>query len=403
MGKGANRNNLCRCGSGKKIKNCTCKLSKIDRMFPNGRVLNFGDGAFFHVLGIFDTKQYEQFKDGEEMKYAPFYSPEQIKRMINPTAAHDILLKKQADSIVDNMRVSRVFYNRYNRSADWDYDHVIDDSLFDTFKNFITNDDIFDSIKNIPCGMTYDSDPNGQCIKTEFGNIIIISAILKEFLYYINLFYLGISQQDKIPLDVTRHALVLSIRIMLQKEALDFELDPRGEIPFEIDDILNAYTMGELFFVIAHEYSHSLLNHLDDRNIIESEDNYVYYNQSQLQEFEADINAINILKIFMSEEAAIVHAVNFFTALDLFEQAKEQISPSMGHIKTHPDSKDRIIHLHKNFPDTDMNVERKIAANDMLKKVLMNLISTEFELFDMYGSVYLGQWHKINKIDRVDY
>ena len=402
MGKGANRNKLCRCGSGKKIKNCKCKFSIIDTIFPKGPLLDVGNGMFFNVLGMYDSDTYEGFQDFEEKKYAPLYSPEQIHRIVNPQDAYDILLKKQADSIVENMRVQRVFYTRYNRSKNWDYKNIIDNSLFQIFKELISQEGFYDSIKNIPCGMTYDSDPNGQCIKTDYGNIITISVILKEFLYYMNLFYLGYIGCE-IPKSVIRHSLVLAIRIMLRNEALDFEIDPRGEIPIGIDIKITDYTRGEMFFVIAHEYSHSILNHLDNKNIIKSDDSYVYYNQSQMQEFEADINAIRIMKSFMDEESAVIHAINFFMAIDLYEQAKEQISPSMGHIKTHPNSTDRIRQLIKEYPNVDIDSERLIAMNNSIKKQLMDLISTQYDIFEMYGSVYLGEWHKTDKIDRVDY
>lgn len=402
MGKGANRNKLCPCGSGKKIKKCGCKLNNLNNAFPNGKLIDLGNGAFFHVLGMYNLDEYEEFKNIEDRKYAPFYSPEQIRKILNPVEAKDILLKKQADSIVDNIRVERVFYNRYNRSSNWDYNHIIDDSVFEEFKDLVSKESFFDEIKDIPCGMTYDSDPNGQCIKTDYGNIITISAMLKEFLYYMNLFYMGCMQKT-IPEDVTRHSLVLAIRIMLQNEALDFELDPRGEIPHDIDDELTAYTTGELFFVIAHEFSHSILKHLDNKNVLQAEDNYVYYNKSQLQEFEADINAIYILKAFMDEEAAVAHAINFFMAIDLYEQVKEQISPSIGHIKTHPESMERIKHLLRQFLISKFDINNLISINTSIKKFLMDLVSTEYELFEKYGSVYLGKWHKINKIDRVDY
>lgn len=402
MGRNADRNKLCRCGSGKKIKNCKCKLSMLDSVFPEGRLIDLGNGAFFHVMGTYDANPYSEFQNYEEKKYAPFYSPEQIRTIMNPSTAKDILLKKQADSIVDNIRVVRVFYNKYNCSNNWDYEHIIDDSMFATFKTLISTESFFDKIKNIPCGMTYDSDPNGQCIKTQYGNIITISAMLKEFLYYMNLFYMGF-MQGRIPNDVTRHSLVLAIRIMLQNEALDFEIDSRGEVPSKIDNELTAYTMGEIFFVIAHEFSHSILDHLDSKNVIEAKDNYVYYNKSQLQEFEADINAIHILNSFMSEENAVGHAINFFMAIDLYEQVKEQISPSMGHIKTHPDSMDRIKRLLEEFPTQEFKLENLISMNDSIKNILMDLVSTQYDLFEMYGSVYLGEWHKINKIDRVDY
>lgn len=402
MGKGANRNKLCQCGSGKKIKNCKCKLNMLDEVFSNGKVIDLGNGAFFHVLGMYDADQYSEFQDMEERKYAPFYSPEQIRRIMNPITAMDILLKKQADSIVDNMRVERVFYNRYNRSSNWDFEHIIDDSIFIGFKNLVSTEDFFDKIKDIPCGMTYDSDPNGQCIKTQYGNIITISAMLEKFLYYMNLFYMG-NKYEEVSYDVAVHSLVLAIRIMLKNEALDFELDPRGEIPSEIDDVLTVYTTGEIFFVIAHEFSHSILNHLDNRNIIEGEDDYVYYNKNQLQEFEADVNAIHILASFMDEETAIGYAINFFMAIDLYEQVKEQISPSIGYIKTHPESIARIKHLLEKFPNTKFNLEKLVLVNNSIKNFLMDLVSTQFELFEMYGSVYLGEWHKVDKVDRVDY
>ena len=75
----------------------------------------------------------------------------------------------------------------------------------------------------------------------------------------------------------------------------------------------------------------------------------------------------------------------------------------MGHIKTHPDSMDRIRHLLEEFPASKFNLENLISMNNSIRSILMNLISTQYDLFEMYGSVYLGEWHKINKIDRVDY
>lgn len=47
-------------------------------------------------------------------------------------------MKKQGDSIVDNMRVLRVFYKRYNHVQEWDYEKIIDSSIFDDFNELIT-------------------------------------------------------------------------------------------------------------------------------------------------------------------------------------------------------------------------------------------------------------------------
>ena len=84
-----------------------------------------------------------------------------------------------------------------------------------------------------------------------------------------------------------------------------------------------------------------------------------------------DINAIHILKSFMDEENAVGHAINFFMAIDLYEQVKEQISPSMGHIKTHPDSMDRIRRLLEEFPTSEFNLENLISMNNSIKNILM--------------------------------
>lgn len=401
MGKGADRNKLCRCGSGKKIKNCGCKLAVLDSVFPEG-VVDLGNGAKWYPLVMYDASKYEKFGNTEGSKYAPFYSPDQISRLISPSSAKDILMKKQGDSIVDNMRVLRVFYKRYNHVQEWDYEKIIDSSIFDDFNELINDESVLEEVKNIPCGLTYDSDPNGQCIKTEYGNIITISAVLQKFLYYMNLFYLGMDD-PRIPMNVAKHALVLAIRIMLQKEALDFELDSRGDVPEDVNVQLETYTLFEMFFVIAHEYSHSILKHLDSRNIVESTDHYVYYNQSQLQEFEADENAIDILSEMTTEEIALDSAVNFFMAMDVFEQAKEQIYPSMSFVKTHPKASERIRKLMSKHPKIDIDVENLIGFNRKIKDELMDMISLNFELFDIYGSVYLGEWHKKQKIDRVDY
>lgn len=129
----------------------------------------------------------------------------------------------------------------------------------------------------------------------------------------------------------------------------------------------------------------------------------LYYNQSQLQEFEADENAIDILSEMTTEEVALDSAVNFFMAMDVFEQAKEQIYPSMSFVKTHPKASERIRKLMSKHPKIDIDVENLIGFNKKIKDELMDMISLNFELFDIYGSVYLGEWHKTQKIDRVDY
>lgn len=102
---------------------------------------------------------------------------------------------------------------------------------------------------------------------------------------------------NTVPNDVRFNSLVLAIKIMLQNEAMDFELDPRGNVPPEIDEELKKLVNEQILFVIGHDFSHCLLGHLDKSNtrfksVKDSTHAFEIYNQNQLEECEADIKSI---------------------------------------------------------------------------------------------------------------
>lgn len=406
MGKGADRNKLCECGSGRKKKNCTCKLNIINKVFPQGTLFKTEQGMF-KVLGVISDKDYPELNklDSEKRWYAPFCSMQQIEKIFNPQNRQDILLKKQVDSVLDNMRIKRVFYRRYNISTNWNIEEQFDQTIFKLFQSILEGTDYFENFENIPCGTTYDSDANGQCIKTLYGNIITISASLKDFLYYMNIFYYGLEKKT-FPDNVIYSARCIALRVMLCNEALDFELDPRGEVPNEIEIEIESKTTWELLFVVAHEFAHSILGHLEDKNVIRcitEKETIVIYNQSQMQEFEADIKAIEILGKVIGIEKAAEMAVSFFMSLDLFEQAKEQISPSISFYKTHPSAIERICNISEWLEGDIEKNQKYIELNSKIKQELMEDISINFDRYEFYGSVYLGEWHKKQLKDRIDY
>lgn len=407
MGNGSERNKKCICGSGLKAKHCKCEKININDILPE-HDMQFAGGKL-HLLGAYSNKAYPDIgnDDFEKLKYAPFYNQEQINRIFNPKNGHDVLLKMQADSIINNMRITREMFHRYDASKTWNIEEQFDKLNFDLFFLAISDKEEYSLCKDIPCGTTYDSEANGQCIKTEYGNIITFSSTLKNFLYFMNLFYLGV-YTEKIPKDVTANALTLAIRIMLKNESLDFDMDPRGNIPNEIDADLKNNLNWMMLFVIAHEYSHSVLGHLDDKNIIKSShDNgtNIIYNQNQKQELEADINAIQLISGIFDYEDIILGSISFFLSIDLYEQAKEQVYPSMQMIKTHPPAIERIKNICEKFEDY-INIEEvnaQVRINEEIKKELEENICCNFDDYERYGSVYLGCWHEKELIDRVDY
>ena len=47
--------------------------------------------------------------------------------------------------------------------------------------------------------------------------------------------------------------MLIALRVMVQKEALDFEQDPRGIIPEGLDLDINDIVSKQLQFIIGHE------------------------------------------------------------------------------------------------------------------------------------------------------
>lgn len=420
MGKDSERNKICDCGSGLKKKFCKCE-SNQNNIFENfnsfKKELTVNkDGMILNPLGVFNYDDYPDIKkegmDSDKWFYAPMCSQEQINRIFNIKEASSYLLKLQVDSILDNMRISRVMYSRMNNNRkEWNIEKQFDNSLYMSFKNSI-DDNSKELFNQIVCGFAYDDDPNGYFVKTKFGNIIVISEALKHFLYFMNLAYYDLAG-DSVPDDVRFNSLALAIRIMLQNESMDFELDSRGNVPKEIDEQLKELVNEQILFVIGHEFSHCVLGHLDKSNtwvkgMKDSTHTYEVYNQNQLQEFEADVKSICLPNYNLCEKNKRLNAaILFFVCLDIYEQAKEQIYPSMSHIKTHPNSVERIYKLVDTYRGETIideeSIERLINYNVHMKRLLQNEIECNFDDYDMYGSVYLGSWRGKVLHDRIDY
>ncbi len=260
-------------------------------------------------------------------------------------------------------------------------------------------------------------DPNGRIQKTAFGNVIMISEILRYFLYFMNFSCLYTENFD-IPGDVRSAAMKIAIRTILQSEALDFDLDPRGEIPNRLHVELEIHSNRQVEFVIGHEYSHALLGHLNTSNVIEvpmlsnindSPSNLVkIYSPSQKNEFDADVDSIERPNITTDErENHVSRALYFFTYLDIFESVKEQIFPHNGFIKTHPEPMDRFWNIYNRFDKiVEINkedIENLLKYSSAHKDALQEDVAINIDSYESYGSVYLGSWRGKVLVDRVDF
>lgn len=306
--------------------------------------------------------------------YMSLCDAKEIERIFNVSSADDYLLKLRANATVEHIRIFRVFLARMRRhQGQWSFSNYFDTSPFDNYVRHLCGSD-YEEAKSLSAGFVFCNSPNGRVIKTNFGNIVTISEPLRYFLYYMNLAFLDFGEHE-VPRDVKGAAIKIAIRTMLQSEALDFDIDPRGDIPEAIDSECHYHTSRQLEFVVGHEYSHHFLGHLENGNLIEepmmaaldSEDfKQKVFSYSQKDEFAADIDSIERPNYTTEGREDILNrALFFFVYLDLYQDIKEQISPSFGGIRSHPDPIDRFYNLRNHFKGVinfnDENLESLLA------------------------------------------
>jgi len=351
--------------------------------------------------------------------YRPFCNSDDIKRIFNVSNVEDYLLKLRAEVVVDNMRLFRIIRNRYIQNEEtWDFsDHFSEEEFEDYILSIPTE---YAEKANLTKGFIFSNDANGSIMRTDFGDIICISEALRYFLFYMNLTFLDFGIE--VPDSVRYRSLMIGIRTMLKTETLDFEQDPRGIIPEELEKSINHIVSHQLQFIIGHELSHHFLNHLDKSKTVkrsfyrlfENEkselDENEFYNYSQEQEFEADKFTLNLLKETNSLDSYYVQgAISFFGYLEIFESVSDYLFPASSSYQSHPDPDkryERIIKDYKEYIDEKF-IATFIESVQGYKNAIMKEIGFEVDKYEMYGSHYLAEpntvWRGRQLIDREDY
>lgn len=192
--------------------------------------------------------------DINRLWYHDVCTPKEIDRILNVQNADDYLLKLRADTIADNIRLWRVFLNMAKSAGSkWSLEQFFKPYGYDYILKCL-NPAHRDICSKVTYGAIITSDPNGLIFETDYGICSTYSVAIKYFSLYSSLALLELG--EPIPLNVRRNAIRIAIRTMLQKESLDFEVDPRGIIPPEMLDILNPIYPAQINFIAAHEYSH---------------------------------------------------------------------------------------------------------------------------------------------------
>lgn len=351
--------------------------------------------------------------------YRPICNDNDINRIFNVADADDYLLKLRAEVVVDNMRLFRIIRNRcIQNESTWDFTKHFSIAEFEDYIMNIPSE--YAEKCNLTKGFIFSNDPNGSIMRTDYGDIICISEALRFFLFYMNLAFLDF--RIKVPESVRYQSIMIGIRTMLKTETLDFEQDPRGVIPKELEESNNYIVEHQLQFIIGHELSHHYLNHLEKsktikRNIYRLFDNEEseletkeFYNCSQEQEFEADNLSLELLEKCDNLNSYYVQgAITFFGYLEIFESVSDYLFPPSILYQTHPNPADRYKKIIEKY---EVYTDKKFISNFLesvkgYKKEILEEIGFEVEKYEMYGSIYLAEpdtkWRGRALIDRKDY
>lgn len=363
----------------------------------------------------------------ERIWYATVCNKDEIERIINPRNGRDILLKERADIIVDNTRLTRVYIHKRlfveESKRRWAFEQTFKSTHYDMVLNNLKKEEA-EECRKMTYGDMYCKEVNAYAYnEPEWGKFVCLNIGTRFFMNFMNLALSDWKKHD-IPGHVIMNSLRIAIRIFLGCEAMDFEVDPRGIIPYELGKDIRKPITGELAYIVGHEFCHHLLNHFDDTNVSKkvlwntTQGPYEkkIYNTSQYQELEADLGSLTIPnykeKIYNQVyEGALI----WFLSLQLAEVASETIYPlSPLDVKTHPSAVDRYKNIRENAPCPKNFNFRKIQKAEervqFLTELLQQDIANNFgDLYDedIYGSAYLDEpntkWRGRELIDRIDY
>jgi len=355
--------------------------------------------------------------------FDPICNRAEIERIFDVKNAQDYLLKIRAETIVDHMRLFRVYRNKaLAKGKFWSLEKSFSTRHYESFLSHLSKENK-EKCKEITYGNIFSNQTNGLIFRSTFGPIINISDSLQFFLKFMNLGLLEFN--SKVPNSVRINAIRIAIRVMLQTEALDFYMDPRGIVPKDVAIGMEKSIPDQMLFIAGHEFAHHLCGHLSDertdeipifRAIIDDSKDYkpiTSYSQSQAEEFEADIVSIELPKYSSSKKKAVLEAaLLWYSNLEIYEHFIHCAVPSRRSVQqSHPSAHDRYdfllnnVVLPKNFNENYWNDYRKTI--DAVKLIVENEVKNNLPNYQFYGSLYLAapntEWRGKELIDRKDY
>ena len=397
-------------------------LAKHEERAEAAKRLYVCDEFIIHVTIVFHKSEVEGLASDSAFYY-PICTYDEIKRIESVSSAEDYLLKIRADNIADHARLARIFLSRREASiTNWSLTSYYDSYDFDEYISRLPKDKA-EICSSIVSGYVLSREPQGACINTAFGKVVVVSESLRHFLFYMNAHLMGV--RNGLTYDDWSTCLFIAIRTMLLTETPDFDMDPRGDLPAKVEHHCNRVVDNQIQFVIGHEYAHALLGHFGPLASTSAISELLYLKQDtskdkiftprQEQEFDADAGSILHADYSDKECSSIMNdAVLFFLSLDVFYSVSDYINPPFNPSKTHPDPIDRLWAMRNTVLQvravdretlySDKDVFDWIESLNSLKRHLVEeMLPYGIEHFEMYGSNYLPSFRNKELFDRFDF
>ncbi len=355
----------------------------------------------------------------ESRRYYPICTIEEIRRIESPSSAADVLLKMRADEIASSTRLHRVFLRRRElNTSSWALSKHFSNVAFESY---VTNlpDEQRRICEQVSAGTAFLLEPNGICISSPWGPVVVISESLENYLYYMNVYLMTLDSKAMSEEDASQ-ALYISLRTMMMTETPDFDLDPRGLAPEPIHAKAHSVTKLQMDFIIGHEYAHILGGHINSIRMaalevlpLPTRDQPKIYSHVQEQEFAADLGSL--LNPGWSKRQLIpyVYAAHlFFYGLDLLEEVTDYLRPNSPQGQ-HPPARDRLVRLRTELASRGLFDEEHSGDNeemsttflrlDFIRKSLRDILPKADDQMKVYGSMYLHSRRLLPLFDRIDY
>ena len=352
-------------------------------------------------------------------------SPNELERILNVQNVQDYILRLRAETIADNIRLYRVFLHKVHyceaHGLRWELEKYFRTENYNEVLRHLDKEKA-ELCSKVGSGAIISNEPNGQIFETDYGICSTYSTVLEQFTRFSMLALLQLG--DKVPMDVRIQAMRIAVRIMLQKESLDFEVDPRGIIPTDIEEAICSFYPLQMDFIVAHEYSHLINGDLKKGSVgrqailkahFKDQEDYKMmrtYNSSQKHEFKADIGAMTYPKWEDERYCRYYYAtMMWFASLAIYEAAENTVFPPIGY-QSHPGAKARYQNLLENAPrpkDFDKKLYYEIIPELVTywEQYKMEDISVNFDDYERYGALYLSEpnteWRGRELVDLVDY